>query len=123
MPFVQLPPGVRTVRGGKVGAEKGNRASGGNSEDLMSSAARPLPVSCILDASAGTGKTTQLVRRIVSTMTSGVRPENIVAVTFTNAAAGEMKLRVRQKLEEELQSASEEVREHLQIALRELERA
>lgn len=68
---------------------------------------------CILDASAGTGKTTELVRRIVAAMGSGVRPENIVAVTFTNAAAGEMKLRVRQKLEEA----------NLPGALAELERA
>src|SRR5690349_23382505 len=68
---------------------------------------------CILDASAGTGKTTELVRRIVGAMAAGVRPENIVAVTFTNAAAGEMKLRVRQKLEEA----------GLPIALAELERA
>ena len=68
---------------------------------------------CILDASAGTGKTTQLVQRIVAAMAAGVRPENIVAVTFTNAAAGEMKLRVRQKLEEA----------NLPVAMTELERA
>ena len=66
----------------------------------MSTAPQITSTSCILDASAGTGKTTQLVKRIVAAMASGVLPENIVAVTFTNAAAGEMKLRVRQKLEE-----------------------
>ena len=86
-------------------------------------AARAERVSCILDASAGTGKTTQLVRRIVDVLASGVRPENVVAVTFTNAAAGEMKLRVRQKLEEELKNASPETAGHLQTALGELERA
>lgn len=81
------------------------------------------PTSCILDASAGTGKTTQLVRRVVDTIASGVRAENIVAVTFTNAAAGEMKLRLRQKLEEELQVSSDSSREYLRRGLAELERA
>jgi ATP-dependent helicase/nuclease subunit A len=89
----------------------------------MSAAPRPSPSACILDASAGTGKTTQLVSRIVAAMASGVRPENIVAVTFTNAAAGEMKLRVRQKLEEDLINSSDETRTHLQTALSELERS
>ena len=89
----------------------------------MSAAPLPAPFACILDASAGTGKTTQLVRRIVAAMASGVRPENIVAVTFTNAAAGEMKLRVRQRLEEELIDCSEDTRRNLQTALGELERA
>lgn len=78
------------------------------------SSAQPISTSaCILDASAGTGKTTELVRRIVAAMASGVRPENIVAVTFTNAAAGEMKLRVRQELD----------KAKLPVALAEFERA
>src|SRR5690349_2393205 len=79
----------------------------------MSTPIQVVSSACILDASAGTGKTTQLVRRIVAAMASGVKPENIVAVTFTNAAAGEMKLRVRQKLEEA----------NLPVALAEFERA
>jgi ATP-dependent helicase/nuclease subunit A len=87
--------------------------------------ATPIAVtkSCILDASAGTGKTTQLVQRIVDAIASGVRAENIVAVTFTNAAAGEMKLRVRQKLEQEMPYAGEEARPALDRGLAELERA
>ena len=48
---------------------------------------------------------------------------NIVAVTFTNAAAGEMKLRVRQKLEEELLASSGASRENLRTGLAQLERA
>ena len=79
----------------------------------MNAATQGAYTACILDASAGAGKTTELVRRIVSAIAFGVRPENIVAVTFTNAAAGEMKLRVRQKLEEA----------NLPSALAELERA
>ena len=89
----------------------------------MSAATQPSPSACILDASAGTGKTTQLVRRIVAAMASGVRRENIVAVTFTNAAAGEMKLRVRQKLEEALATHRTKRARICGCSLAELERA
>jgi ATP-dependent helicase/nuclease subunit A len=89
----------------------------------VTAATQAVSSACILDASAGTGKTTQLVRRIVTAMASGVRAENIVAVTFTNAAAGEMKLRVRQRLEEALAGALDETRHNLRTALGELERA
>ena len=55
----------------------------------------------IVEAAAGTGKTTELVRRIVRVIETG-RGEvtGIVAVTFTEKAAGELKLRLREALEE-----------------------
>jgi ATP-dependent helicase/nuclease subunit A len=54
---------------------------------------------CIVEASAGTGKTRELVKRIVAAVVEGCGIERIVAVTFTHAAAGEMKLRLRQELD------------------------
>src|SRR5215813_3877942 len=80
----------------------------------------------IVEAAAGTGKTTELVRRIVRVIETG-RAEviGIVAVTFTEKAAGELKLRLREALEEARgNSASEsDERERLDRALGRLEEA
>jgi ATP-dependent exoDNAse (exonuclease V) beta subunit len=54
---------------------------------------------CVVEASAGTGKTSALVKRFVEVAGAGTPVDRIVAVTFTHAAAGSMKLRVRQELE------------------------
>ena len=54
----------------------------------------------VVEAAAGTGKTTVLVRRIVRVVETGrASLSQIIAVTFTEKAAGEMKLRLRDELE------------------------
>src|SRR5271154_5454080 len=59
-----------------------------------------LEESLIVEASAGTGKTTELVNRIVAVLEAGLtKIDQIVAVTFTHKAAGELKLRLREELD------------------------
>ena len=54
----------------------------------------------IVDAGAGTGKTYALVSRVVALVKSGVRMDNIVAITFTEAAAAELSERIRTRMEQ-----------------------
>ncbi len=59
-----------------------------------------LDTTLFVEAAAGTGKTTALVRRIVALLRSGrATLEGVVALTFTDKAAGEMRLRLRAELE------------------------
>ena len=83
-----------------------------------------LDESLIVEASAGTGKTTVLVKRLVEVLATGrTSIDRIAAVTFTNKAAGEMKLRLREELDQQRQIAEGSRREALEKALEHLEEA
>ncbi|MFO7916073.1 MAG: UvrD-helicase domain-containing protein [Candidatus Krumholzibacteriales bacterium] len=93
--------------------------------------------SLCLEAGAGTGKTTLLVERYISIIKSGNAPcTGIVAITFTDAAANEMKERIRGRIAGMIDGREEgsgdkagdsgvenEVEQRLRAALKQIERA
>lgn len=52
--------------------------------------------SLLVEAAAGTGKTSLIAGRVVMLMLHGVLPRNIAAITFTELAASELSLRIRE---------------------------
>ncbi len=65
-----------------------------------------LGANLLVEASAGSGKTTALVKRMLALIATGVPVENIAAVTFTRRAADELRERFQNRLEAEFRTAS-----------------
>ncbi|MCQ9208968.1 helicase-exonuclease AddAB subunit AddA [Granulicatella seriolae] len=67
----------------------------------------------LVSASAGSGKTMVLVQRIIERIKSGDSIDQLLIVTFTEAAAKEMKERIRKTLENEVNSTQDqELKQH-----------
>lgn len=62
--------------------------------DSQQEAVKTLDKNLEIIACAGAGKTKTITLRIINLIASGVKPENIVAITFTRKAAAEMKARI-----------------------------
>ncbi len=84
----------------------------------------------IVEAAAGTGKTTSVVSRVTEMIARGVaRIGEIAAITFTEKAGGELRLRIRQELEARLsgdeggRAPDGAVRERIEAAIASLEEA
>ena len=80
----------------------------------------------VVEAAAGTGKTSEMVERLVTVLAEGrARVDSIAALTFTEKAAGELKLRLRAGLEDARQRARHGSERHrrLEDAIARLEEA
>lgn len=55
----------------------------------------------IVSAGAGSGKTAVLTERVLEKLKDGIKINELLILTFTNAAAGEMKERIRDKISKE----------------------
>ncbi|RZJ10953.1 MAG: DNA helicase UvrD [Rubrivivax sp.] len=64
--------------------------------------------SIVVEACAGAGKTWMLVSRILRALLAGAEPQQIVAITFTRKAAGEMRGRLAEWLAEFAHASEEE---------------
>lgn len=84
-----------------------------------------------VEAGAGSGKTTILVKRMVAMIESGIDVGKICAITFTKAAAGEFYERFQKKLDErskaktaddaDLQEPTDETRNRCRAALNDID--
>jgi ATP-dependent helicase/nuclease subunit A len=52
----------------------------------------------LVSAAAGSGKTAVLSERVLQKLNKGIKINELLILTFTNAAAGEMKERIRKKI-------------------------
>ena len=93
--------------------------------DARHAIAHDLDETLVVEAAAGTGKTTELITRILRVLETGrAAMKEIVAVTFTEKAAGELKLRLREELERgRAKAAGTDVARRLEDALATLEDA
>lgn len=71
----------------------------------------------LVAASAGSGKTTVLIERLIQKILDGTSVENFLIVTFTNAAAKEMRERLETALEKRMQTANSQMKRFLQEQL------
>ena len=77
----------------------------------------------LVEAAAGTGKTTCLIARMVGLLREGkCRIETLAAVTFTRKAAAELRTRFQLAIEKAATESSGEQRERLAVALNHVER-
>ena len=69
--------------------------------------------SLFIEAGAGAGKSTTMVDKIVHNILSGISPEKIVAITFTNKSAEDLLIRITKRIDKERKEATGKKKETL----------
>lgn len=67
----------------------------------------------LVSAGAGSGKTAVLTERILQKLKRGIQIDSLIVLTFTNAAAFEMKERIREKIKQEIEKGADYLQEQL----------
>ena len=71
----------------------------------------------IVSASAGSGKTFVMIKKLVEAIAGGADLDNVLAVTFTKKAAAQIKEKLRAALIEKMSGSDEKTRAHLKCQL------
>ena len=135
--LLRLPGSMRSLRGDSLRQKERDPAAraaedheGPGLMELVDQKARDtirtaLDKTLVVEAAAGTGKTSELVQRIIAVVAAGKTTiDRIAGVTFTEKAAGELKLRLRSELEKARRAEkNHETRNNLEQALAHLEEA
>ena len=79
--------------------------------DKQRAAAKERGKAVVVTAGAGSGKTSTLVARYAYLLAEGTKPRRIAAITFTKKAAQEMRSRIRAKLMEMQDQATDETQQ------------
>ncbi|MBN1289127.1 MAG: UvrD-helicase domain-containing protein [Actinobacteria bacterium] len=104
-----------------VGEENRDPLSDGKAREQIKTL---LDRNILVEAAAGTGKTTGMMERMVALLVSGkCRTGTIAAVTFTRKAAAELRSRFQIALEKAASGAEGEEKENAERALSEIDRA
>ena len=119
------PPQDRIADSSPAAPDPGSAAGNGPEQpvdhEIRAAATGDLDTSFFLEAGAGTGKTRILVDRVVEIVRrAAAEIQQVVVITFTEKAAGELRARIRDSLHDEIEHAAEPHRSRYRAALRDL---
>ncbi len=117
------PSGARAMNGNAMMAEANHECAPDHPQSKCRDVARQAQATepelfAWVSANAGSGKTTVLVRRIQRLLLSGVEPPQILCLTYTEAAAANMKNRLLGELSAWVGKTDAELDAHLAPLLR-----
>lgn len=99
-----------------------NRAAVPSDERARAIIRTELDTNMLVEAGAGSGKTTLMVERLLAYVERGTLVDQLAAVTFTKKAANELRQRLEVRMEEQSRAHTGETRERFAAALRDRER-